>query len=126
MYALRIYESSADKTKHTNTVVGVFTQKDKDGVVHEYHYSSPKRINWNLCRLRIWPAEDKKNTVYPLPVGKKLFLFSKSIDEVKLLASVFEPDDYISFQPVNSNDEVFYLVVDNDEEEAKIKIVSLL
>lgn len=128
MYALRIYCSNKQQTRHTNKVVGLFEQKDK--TKHVYHYSDKGKIDWSLSRLRIWPANDKKSTVYPLPEGQRLFLFAKVIgkDKINLLSSVFEPDDYISFEPCDLKDpcdELFYLIVAADEEEARIKLSTL-
>ena len=131
MYALRIYKSNKDQTQHTNTVEGIFKQKDKEGTVHLFHYSNKAKEDWALCKLRIWPANDKKHTVYPLPDGKRLFLFAKIVGEkeIKLLASVFEVDDYISFEPLdldNPNDELFYLIVSSEEEDTQIKATACL
>ena len=122
MYALRIYKSNVNQTKHTNTVVGIFEAKNDN--VHMFRYTKDADIDWSLCKLRIWPANDKKHTIYPLPPDMKLFLFSfpPGEDEPTLLSSVFEADDYISFEPVIDGEDVFYLVVAADKDEAQIKL----
>ena len=120
MYALRVYKSNPEGTNHTNTVYGTFEERDEN--VHMFVYKD-KKLDWKLSKFGVWPANDRKKTLYPLPDGKRLHLFSKSKDNdnVKLLASVAEPDNYIRFIPPSDN-ETFYLVVAHDEDEAKIKI----
>ena len=122
MYALRIYKSNADKTKHTNTVVDIFETKTDS--VWVCKYKRDKEIDWNLSKFRIWPANDKKHTIYSLPPDMKLFLFSRLKDATVLIASVFEADDYISFEPLQKEEEheMFYLVIAPDEDTARIKL----